>query len=316
MTIRQPNVVSITESTNQLSQSTNQILMIRPHQFRVNQQTMADNAFQNVYEMDEATLEKRAYMEVTQAVAILRSHGIRVKLFEDQSNKTPDSVFPNNWFTTHHNGSLILYPMLTKNRRLERKNPIIRYLEQRPSYSHTIDLSYNEMEGDILEGTGVMIFDHINDYIYLARSHRTSDKLIGNIASRLRKIPIVFDTQDELGKPIYHTNVIMALGTDFVVICLDVIKNDKMRERLIDSFKKTNKEVISISWLQAKQFCGNVLELDGKHGKILALSTTAFAALDEIQKKRLSQHVFIQPIHIPTIERAGGSIRCMIAELF
>ncbi|MDC0610530.1 arginine deiminase-related protein [Vibrio sp.] len=297
-------------------QSTHQVIMVRPHQFQVNQQTLVDNAFQRNSQSDEKTIKNSAYMEVTQAVAILRSHGIHVKLFEDTSLKTPDSVFPNNWFTTHHDGSLILYPMLTQNRRLERKRSIIQYLENRPQYVRTIDLSYNETEGHILEGTGVMIFDHMNDCFYVARSRRTSDTLIEKLATTLGISPIVFDSEDEYGTPIYHTNVIMALGSNFVVICLDVIKDATTRERLLDSFKNTNKEVINISWQQAKHFCGNVLELQGKRGKILALSTTAYSALSEMQKHRLSQHVFLQPIHIPTIEQAGGSIRCMIAELF
>jgi len=301
---------------NNHCQSTYQVVMVRPHQFQVNQQTLEDNAFQKNTQSDERTIKNSAYMEVTQAAAILRSHGIHVKLFEDKSKKTPDSVFPNNWFTTHHDGSLILYPMLTQNRRLERKRHIIEYLENRPHYHRTIDLSDNETKGNILEGTGVMIFDHMNDRFYVARSRRTSDTLIEKLAATLGMSPIVFDSEDEHGTPIYHTNVIMAMGTSFVVICLDVIKDATARKRLLDSFKNTNKEVINISWQQAKQFCGNVLELQGKRGKILALSTTAYSALNELQKHRLSQHVFLQPIHIPTIEQAGGSIRCMIAELF
>ncbi|WP_262021737.1 citrulline utilization hydrolase CtlX [Vibrio quintilis] len=299
------------------SQSTNQVLMVRPHKFRVNTQTLSDNAFQQICStQSEEEIENRAYLEVTQAIAILRSLGVKVKVFEDRTGNTPDSVFPNNWFSTHNDGTLNLYPMLAQNRRLERKKSIIRFLTSRNTYNQLNDYSQYEHNGKILEGTGSVIFDHIHNYFYVARSHRTSDELINKLASSLGMQPIVFDTEDESGKPIYHTNVIMGLGTEFVVICLDVLKNLSEKEQLLNHFKYTGKEVIPISWDQAKHFCGNVLELQGKHKKILALSSTAYQALNEIQKFRLQKYVYLQPIHVPTIEMAGGSIRCMIAELF
>jgi hypothetical protein len=305
----------LSRSINQPRQSTNHILMVRPHHFYVNPQTVLDNAYQSVCTLTAEQIKVNAYAEVTHAVATLRSHGIKVKLFEDRGHKTPDSVFPNNWFSTHQSGELIFYPMLVENRRLERRTAIMSFL-QKQSWHSVINYTQNEQNNEILEGTGAVIFDHINQCFYAARSKRTSDKLIAKLAEQLNMQPIIFDTEDEYGQPIYHTNVMMGLGSTFVLVCLDVINSLVTRQRLYEQFKQTGKEVILISMNQVKQFCGNVLELNGRDGPILALSTTAYAALTDMQKHRLSQHAYLQPIHIPTIELAGGSIRCMIAELF
>lgn len=298
-------------------QSCTQVLMVRPHHFQINAQTREDNAFQlPEAEDDEFRVSQLAYREITHAVHLLRSHGIEVKLFEDRSNRTPDSVFPNNWFSTHLDGTLCLYPMLAENRRLERRKEIIRYLERRVGWKRTLDFRDFENQGDILEGTGALVFDHGRSRFFVARSSRTSDLLIQRLSQELNMDAMAFDAHDEHGRVIYHSNVMMALGTSFAVVCMDAVQSGQARGDLIHELSASGRELVPISLNQMRQFCGNMLELEGRDGSVLVMSTTAYAALTSSQKRSLRAHAYLQPIHMPTIEGAGGSIRCTIAELF
>lgn len=306
-------LLSSIPTTSSLASS---VVMVRPHFFRTNPQTRADNAFQSTLSLTDTQISQRAFVEVSLAASALELHGIKVNLFEDTGKKTPDSVFPNNWFSSHPSGDWFYYPMLATNRRKERRKDVLRNLTRLHHVERIHDLTRFEQSSQILEGTGAMVFDHENHCFYVARSLRTDDALIREVEQTLGMKAFVFDTQDESGSPIYHTNVIMTLGQHFVAMCFDFLHDQEQKHQLIEQFKRTGKQIIYLSREQIRHFCGNMLELQGEHGSILALSTTAFNALNDIQKRTLSKWTYLQPLHVPTIESAGGSVRCMIGEVF
>ncbi|AVJ57422.1 amidinotransferase [Idiomarina sp. OT37-5b] len=287
--------------------------MVRPHHFRSNPETLADNTFQSVSQANDVA--QKAYDEVTDVANTLREQGITVHLFEDETTYTPDSVFPNNWFSTHASGELVLYPMFSNNRRKERRADIIEFLQSHYKYSTTLDLSGLEQKEQFLEGTGAIVFDHQAKLAYAARSKRMHEAALNSLCERLGYQPVVFDASNSAGTPVYHTNVIMAVGTEFVMVALDMIE-EKARQRVITAIQHSGKALIDLSETQIAQFAGNTLELDSKNGKLLALSTTAVEALTNEQKIHLAQWVKLVPMPVPTIELGGGSIRCMLAQVF
>jgi len=296
-----------------MKQSSDTVVMVRPHHFTSNPETLADNTFQSVSQANDVA--QKAYDEVTEAANTLRQQGITVHLFEDETTQTPDSVFPNNWLTTHASGELVLYPMFSNNRRKERRADIIEFLQGHYNYSTTLDLSGLEQKEQFLEGTGAIVFDHQAKLAYVARSKRMHEAALNSLCERLGYEPVVFDASNSAGTPVYHTNVIMAVGTEFVMMALDMIE-EKARQRVITAIQQSGKALIELSETQIAQFAGNTLELDSKKGKLLALSATAFAALTEEQKIHLAQWVKLVPMPVPTIELGGGSIRCMLAQVF
>lgn len=296
-----------------MKQSSDTVVMVRPHHFTSNPETLADNTFQSVSQANDVA--QKAYDEVTEAANTLRQQGVTVHLFEDETIHTPDSVFPNNWFTTHASGELVLYPMFSNNRRKERRADIIEFLQGHYNYSTTLDLSGLEQKEQFLEGTGAIVFDHQAKLAYAARSKRMHEAALNSLCERLGYEPVVFDASNSAGTPVYHTNVIMAVGTEFVMVALDMIE-EKARQRVITAIQHSGKVLIELSETQIAQFAGNTLELDTKNGKLLALSTTAFEALTEEQKIHLAQWVKLVPMSVPTIELGGGSIRCMLAQVF
>jgi hypothetical protein len=296
-----------------MKQSSDTVVMVRPHHFTSNPETLADNTFQSVSQANDVA--QKAYDEVTEAANTLRQQGVTVHLFEDETTQTPDSVFPNNWLTTHASGELVLYPMFSNNRRKERRADIIEFLQGHYNYSTTLDLSGLEQKEQFLEGTGAIVFDHQAKLAYAARSKRMHEAALNSLCERLGYEPVVFDASNSAGTPVYHTNVIMAVGTEFVMVALDMIE-EKARQRVITAIQHSGKVLIELSETQIAQFAGNTLELDTKNGKLLALSTTAFEALTEEQKIHLAQWVKLVPMSVPTIELGGGSIRCMLAQVF
>lgn len=289
-------------------------IMIRPHHFRPNAETARDNGFQtDAPEGGEAALAKRAYDEVSGAVQALRDAGVEVNLFEDPRDDRPDAVFPNNWLSTHSGGHVAVYPMFSKNRRIERRQDVLEMLKQRYRVQDIIDYSGLEQDELFLEGTGAMVLDHVERVAYAARSKRTSEVLLERFCTHFNYEPMVFDAHDGAGLPIYHTNVLMCIGTDVALIGLDTILDSVRRDEVRDRLARGGRDVIELTQEQIANFAGNAIELQGRDGRILAMSSRALAALQPEQRWRIEAHLKILPLDIPTIEMAGGSVRCTIA---
>lgn len=304
-----------------MKQITDAVLMVRPRHFGFNPETASNNSFQkNAGNLSQQQISERAIQEFDGLVKKLREAGIRVEVMEDseQPIKT-DAVFPNNWFTTHENGELITYPMFSPIRRPERQDGFIAALRERYDLQKWVHLEDRELEGRFLEGTGSMILDRENRLVYACRSIRTDEGLLDEFCRWMGYEAVLFDAYNQEGIPIYHTNVMMALGTTYVVICLDTVRNEEQRLLLTDCFSRTGKEVISISLSQMNAFAGNMLQLQDKHGaaSYLVMSERAYFALLPEQIDRILRHsqIIYSPLH--TIETyGGGSARCMIAEIF
>ena len=292
------------------------VVMIRPRHFTPNAQTAQDNGFQSQgSDLPAAQCARRAYDEVTDAVTALRAEGIEVHLFEDKTRATPDSVFPNNWFSTHAGGHVAVYPMYSPNRRPERRADVLELLKARFRVQDIIDYSGLEYDGLYLEGTGAMVLDHVERVAYAARSKRTSEILLERFCTHFNYEPVVFDAVDADGLPVYHTNVLMCVGTEFALIGADMIADAARRAELCARLAQGGRDVIELSAAQIGEFAGNAIELQGRGGHVLALSARAMAALSSDQKARVERHARLMPLEIPTIELAGGSVRCMIAGL-
>ena len=294
-----------------------EILMVRPYQFYFNQQTAANNFFQSNVNIENAN--ELAIAEFDAMVEKLRAHQIKVNVVQDTKDpSTPDSIFPNNWVSTHEGGTLCLYPMFAQNRRAERKSTVIDFLESNYKIENTLDLTDLEKEGIFLEGTGSMVLDHQNKLAYGCLSERLDKNAFYEWCDKMQFKAIAFKAVDDKAQPIYHTNVMMCMGDQFVVICLDSIPNEKEKQMLVDSFDQTNKEVITISQDQLNHFAGNMLQVfDINEKPHLIMSEQAHTSLDPAQVKSLEKYNPILPISIPTIEAlGGGSTRCMMAEIY
>ena len=303
---------------------TDKILMIRPKSFSFNEETAVNNHFQ-IFQNEENfdSVSKKVIHEFDSFKFELEKAGINVICFEDIPElKTPDSVFPNNWISFHEDGSVFIYPMFAKNRRRERRCDIIQYFKDNFKYSKLVDVaSIFEAKNQFLEGTGSMVLDRKNKIIYAAKSERTHiDPLI--FFSKQTNFKLIsftsthaFNDQEQL---IYHTNVMMSICDNFVVICLDSIKNKYERNEILNSFKKSNKIVIDISFDQVKNFCGNVIELRNCFNEnFLVMSTTAYNSFTNEQKKIINNFCKIVHSSLGTIEKyGGGGARCMISEMF
>lgn len=293
-------------------QAPSAVVMIRPHHFSVNTETALDNHFQSQAPFSE-NHKQLAHAEITDVAAQLQAQGVKVHLFEDTGTDTPDSVFPNNWFSTHAGGHIALYPMKASNRRPERRRDILEFLKQHYRVQDIIDYSGLEYDQIYLEGTGAMVLDHLERIAYAVESERTNPILLERFCTHFNFEPMVFQAVDESQAPIYHTNVLMCLGTDFALMGTDMIPDQRRRDEIINRLTETGRDVISLSSAQISQFAGNALELQGTDGRLLALSQTAFDALSADQKARIEKSAFLLPLSIPTIELAGGSIRCTLA---
>ena len=234
---------------------------------------------------------------------------------DSEGTATPDSVFPNNWFSTHSGGHVAVYPMYSPNRRAERRQDVLEMLKHDYRVQDIIDYSGLEQDNLFLEGTGAMVIDHLERVAYAARSKRTSEILLERFCTHFNYEPIVFDAVDAQGQPIYHTNVLMCIGTDFAMIGLDAIPDAPRRREVAERLRRGERDIVDLSHAQIADFAGNAIELQGRDGLVLALSSRALRSLDAGQRATLERHVSLLPLDIPTIEHAGGSVRCMIAGL-
>ncbi|WP_171132893.1 MULTISPECIES: citrulline utilization hydrolase CtlX [unclassified Ruegeria] len=292
-------------------QAPSSVIMIRPHHFSVNTQT-GDNVFQANPPAD-GDIAQQAYDEATRSAEILRQHGVLVHVFEGEDPRTPDCVFPNNWFSTHAGGHVAVYPMKAPNRRLERRTDVIELLKQEYRVQDIIDYSGLEQDNLFLEGTGAMVIDHADRVAYAVESDRTSPILLERFCTHFNYEPMAFAATDRRGVPVYHSNVLMCIGTDYALIGAEMISDEKRRQEVVDRLAQPGREVIDLSHDQIEAFAGNAIELQGKNGRILALSQTAFDALSDGQKTIIEKSAGLVPLPIPTIEMAGGSVRCTIA---
>ena len=291
--------------------------MVRPYQFYFNQQTAANNFFQSNINIENAN--ELAIAEFDAMVEKLRAHQIKVNVVQDTKDpSTPDSIFPNNWVSTHEGGTLCLYPMFAQNRRAERKSTVIDFLESNYKIENTLDLTDLEKEGIFLEGTGSMVLDHQNKLAYGCLSERLDKNAFNEWCDKMQFKAIAFKAVDDKAQPIYHTNVMMCMADQFVVICLESIPNEQEKQIVLESFKKSNKEVIEISQDQLNHFAGNMLQVfDTNEKPHLIMSEQAHTSLDPAQLKSLEKYNPLLPISIPTIEAlGGGSTRCMMAEIY
>jgi hypothetical protein len=299
------------------NQSTSHILMIRPVNFGFNEETAGSNAFQN-RNAEKDGVNERAQQEFDGMVNTLRSNGVDVTVIDDTPEPyTPDSVFPNNWISFHADGDIFLYPMQAENRRLERRKDIIVGLKHNFSVKHIIDLSRFEAEGKFLEGTGSMVLDRENKIAYTCLSPRTDPDVLAQFCEQAGYKAISFDAVDEKSRAIYHTNVLMCVGSGFAVICLDSIPNPHEKIVVKESLTSTHKEIIEISFDQMNHFAGNMLEVENAEGEnLIVMSKTAFDALNGEQKNALKKYGKLIYSDINTIEtNGGGSARCMMAEV-
>ena len=290
--------------------------MVRPYQFYFNQQTAANNFFQSNINIENAN--ELAIAEFDAMVEKLRAHQIKVNVVQDTKDpSTPDSIFPNNWISTHAGGTLCLYPMYAENRRAERKSSVIEFLQANYKIENLLDITHFEKEGKFLEGTGSMVLDHQNKIAYGCLSERLNKEAFISWCGKMQFKPIAFKAVDDKAQPIYHTNVMMCMANQFVVICLDSIPNEQEKQMLVNSFDQTNKEVIDISQDQLNHFAGNMLQVfDIAEKPHLIMSEQAHSSLHPAQLKSLEKYNPLLTISIPTIEAlGGGSTRCMMAEI-
>jgi hypothetical protein len=300
-------------------QTTSHILMIRPAQFGFNEETAGNNAFQiNDGTLTPAQVRRKAVAEFDHFVQLLRAAGVHVTVVQDTDYplKT-DAVFPNNWVSFHADGTVITYPMYSAVRRLERREEILNNLTQQFQIANRVQLEAHENREKFLEGTGSMILDRPNRIAYACISPRTDEGLLEEFCKLVGFESVVFMAVDG-GKPIYHTNVMMALGETFVVICLETIQNQTERDWLLQKFAETQKEVIEISLAQMMAFAGNMLQVKNRNDEpILVMSEQAYKSLNSNQLRLLNRHTNLLYAPLYTIERyGGGSARCMMAEIF
>jgi hypothetical protein len=302
---------------NTPTQSANSVLMIRPSRFYPNPETASDNAFQRNADRDSNALTLMARKEFDAAVQTLRAAGINVHVFEDATEpEKPDAVFPNNWISTHHDGRIALFPMYSVLRRRERRQDIVEELRKHYRVTDVIDYSTFEDEGCCLEGTGSLVFDQVNKIAYVSLSNRSNPKVIQRFAQDFGYEPIIFTSIGSNGQPIYHTNVMMCIGTAFAMVGLEMIPNKAERQKVRVRLEKTGKEIVELTADQIANFAGNAIELHDKHGeKLLVLSTRAAQALTEEQRETLTRYARFVLLELPTIELGGGSARCMIATI-
>jgi hypothetical protein len=305
-------------------QTTSKILMVRPARFAFNEETAENNYFQIRSELSDQESEKEriaeeAIKEFDAFVNLLRANDVDVTVVQDTPDPhTPDSIFPNNWFSSHFSGELVLYPMFAPNRRQERKPHIIELLKRNMNHRKVVDFTFWENEGEYLEGTGSMVFDRRKKIAYCCRSPRTSEKVLADFCSRMNFQPVIFDAVDKNNNNIYHTNVMMAIGMQVAVICLESIKDEDERKKVISQLNSTGKIIVDISLEQVSQFAGNMIEVKSRNGSpLMIMSASAHNSLTSSQENIISTYNRIVSAELGTIEKnGGGSARCMIAEIF
>ena len=307
-----------------MEQTTNTIFMIRPVNYRMNEQTAINNFYQKkVDHILPETINSRAQQEFDAYVEKLEQIGVNVIVVNDTDEfDTPDSIFPNNWVSFHENGDVGVYPMFAENRRSERREDIFQTLEYKGFIiNNIIDYTSAEDEGIYLEGTGSVVLDRVNRKAYCALSARADEDLLIEFCEDFEFMPVIFKAYQSVGEtrmPIYHTNVMMCIGETFAVICLNSIDDKKERKNVIKHLKADGKDIIDITEEQVSNFAGNMLQVKGKNdSRYLVMSQAAYNALTKQQIQRLQRHTKIVSSSLDTIEVCGGgSARCMMAEVF
>lgn len=305
------------------SQITNTLFMVRPISFRKNEETAENNYFQqDEDEISPNEIQERALAEFDLFVEKLREKGIEVYVFDDrESDKTPDSIFPNNWISFHDDGTILTYPMFAENRRLERRDDVIKKLQETFLVNMVQSFAHWENKGKFLEGTGSMILDRPNKITYASLSDRTNNDVLNVFCEKTGYEPVTFTSYQTVGGkrlPIYHTNVMMALGEDYAIVCLDSVDDTVERERLVFSIQKSGREIIEITENQMHQFAGNMLQvMNDRNERFTVMSLAAYESLAAVQIQTIEKYGEIIYSPIPTIEKlGGGSVRCMMAEVF
>ena len=307
-----------------MHQTTNTILMIRPFNFRMNEQTAVNNYYQKRIEnIFPASVNAKAQKEFDTYVEKLRNFGINVIVVSDTNEfDTPDALFPNNWISFHKEGTVALYPMFAENRRLERREDVLVQLEEKGFLiDNVVDYTSAEEEGFFLEGTGSMVLDRVNNKAYCALSPRADEELFIEFCEDFKYTPVIFNANQTVNNKrerIYHTNVMMCVAETFVVICLSSVDDKTERKNLLKHFKEDGKKVIDITEEQVNNFAGNMLQVRGKEDeRFLIMSDAALNSLTQSQKAQITNHCRIISSSLETIEICGGgSARCMMAEVF
>ncbi|MBL7778607.1 MAG: amidinotransferase [Chitinophagales bacterium] len=293
------------------------LFMVRPAAFGYNTQTAESNAFQTNLNAPLEVIHQKALEEFDALVRLLQHNDIRVTVHQDTSPPArPDAIFPNNWFSTHADSSLIIYPMQPANRRAERTREAIAKISQVFSVKKTIDLTHYEQQNKFVEGTGSLVFDHLHKIGFASLSARTNEQLAREVCSLLGYQFVAFSSADMLGKEVYHTNVVMNVADNLAVVCLDAITINRDEVEL--KLRSSNRAVVELTLTQMQQFAGNMLVVKNLTGKdFLLMSTTAFQSLMAAQISEIEKHCEILHCEIPIIETlGGGSVRCMLAEIF
>ena len=298
-------------------QTTDKVLMVRPAVFGFNVETAVNNAFQK--KGAGADIPESGLRETDAYIKLLKKNGSDVVAVTDTAEPyTPDSVFPNNWFSTHDDGTLVLYPMFAENRRMERKPAVLEAIRANFDLKRTVDLTHYEADGLFLEGTGSMVLDRVNKIVYACKSPRTNETVLEDFCCRLGYTPLVFEAFDENGMQVYHTNVVMHVGSEIAVVCMESITDPGQRAKVRESLESTGKTIVEISFDQMNHFAGNMLELHNKKGEsFLIMSLTAYRSLSAEQIAFLESGMkLITPALECIEENGGGAARCMLAELF
>lgn len=298
-------------------QTTDKVLMVRPAAFGFNVETAVNNAFQKAGA--GADIPESGLKETDAYIKLLKENGIDVVTVTDTAEPyTPDSVFPNNWFSTHDDGTLVLYPMFAENRRMERKPAVLEAIRANFDLKRTVDLTHYEADGLFLEGTGSMVLDRVNKIVYVCKSPRTNETVLEDFCCRLGFTSVVFEAFDENGMRVYHTNVVMHVGSEIAVVCMESITDPGQRAKVRASLESTGKTIVEISFDQMNHFAGNMLELHNKKGEsLLVMSLTAYRSLSAKQIAFFESGMKLITPSLECIEEnGGGAARCMLAELF
>lgn len=303
------------------AQATCHVLMMRPASFGPNVETAASNALQRQPSVAEAEPAAAARREFDHLAASLRTAGVDAIVVEDTASPPkPDAVFPNNWISFHADGTVILYPMEAQTRRAERRPELIQWLERESGFRvrRVVDLSPLEQSGQFLEGTGSLVIDHACGVAYAALSSRTHARAVAVFSRETGLETVTFDTRDEHGLPLYHTNVMLSIGGHFVVVCADVIADVGERRRVLERLAASGREILQITPARMRAFAANILEVATTDAQpVIAMSASARQSFSAGDIEALGRNAAIVAAPIPTIERVGGgSVRCMLAEIF
>jgi len=306
--------------TRPARQTTNTVVMISPDQFGFNPETSGSNSFQHIPSQSEIDTRQSALSEFHKTVDTLNAHGIATLVLPSRADViTPDAVFPNNWFSHHQEGALVIYPMLAPNRRAEKQiEPLKGLLAQVDIVPDVINMSSLEGFGHILEGTGSLVLDREHKVAFATESPRTTREGFDAWLNKMGYDGVFFHADDKSGSPIYHTNVVMSIGEQFAIACLDAIQDPREKGRVADRLEALGKTIIPITTEQMGKFCGNVLQLASDRGEPkIIMSETAYNAFGAGNRQQLERFGDLVAVHIPVIEEVGGgSARCMLAEVF